>query len=204
MYQDGFGGPLNGGTDYSDNWGTPGQTFTVGASPITVTAITIKGAGSYGGFDLARYWVLSISTATGTASGTLGRVTQEISTGFVPAAGDSYLTFTLATPVVLAANTIYEYDIFTTDSSVGAPSANGGWYGFAKSTSDLYAGGVAMQNGYQSENSRQSANPGTINTPQSYDRTFFITAVPEPSSALLAGGTLMLAGLIRRRRRMEA
>jgi len=83
---------------------------------------------------------------------------------------------------------------------VGAPSANGGYYAFAKSLSDTYAGGVAMQNGYQSQNSRQSANPGTIDTPQAYDRTFFITAIPEPGTAVLVSGALVIGALGRRRR----
>lgn len=212
--QPNFGGPLDGGKDYSDNWGTPGQTFTTGAQNLNVTAITIKGANSYGGFDLARYFVLSISAAAGTTSGAMTRVAQEASQAFVPGAGDTYLTITLSTPVLLLANTIYEFDIFTTDNSdpnfysnpsIPAGSRNGGYYGFANSSSDVYAGGAAMQNGFQDINKRYSADPGSVNTAQSVDRTFFIqgTAVPEPSACLLFACSGM-AGLFLRRRRTNA
>ena len=185
-----FSGPaFNGGQDFSDNAGPPGQTFITGAVPFTLAAITVKGFANMGtsfGSLTAATWTISVSSVN---AGVLTLVDQETTGIFNPTNGANYLTFTFDTPVTLNASTSYAYDIFT---SVG-------YFGFAKSATDVYAGGSAMLHG---STSRAAADGASVINTQTVDRTFFIQAVPEPSTCLLILSSS--AGLIGLRRRRQA
>lgn len=180
---------LDSGMDFSDNGGPPGQSFTTGALPFTLDAIVVKGfendGNSFGSF-FNTTWTISVSTLN---LGVLTQVDQEVSGTFTPTNGSDYLTFTFETPVALSASTVYAYDIYTSE----------GYFGFAKSQTDVYAGGQALQHGSTQRTSLSGAN--AINL-QNVDRTFFIqgTAIPEPTSALLLSGGLVFLGLVRRRK----
>jgi hypothetical protein len=181
---------FNGGQDFTDNAGPPGQSFTP-ASALSLSAVTVKGfantGASFGGAVNTATWTVTISRVD--AGNVLTRLSQETAAGTAATSGSDYLTFTLAAPVPLTSGTQYAFDIFT---SVG-------YYGLAKSTTDVYAGGSAIQHG---STARASADGATFINAQTVDRTFFINPVPvpEPTSAALIGlaGALTLA---RRRRR---
>jgi hypothetical protein len=182
-------GAFNGSQDFSDNAGPPGQTFLTGPVAFTLEAITVKGFANTGasfGNLTAATWTISISSVSGTV---LTRVDQETTGVFVPVNGANYLTFTFDTPVTLNANSSYAYDIFS----------SAGYFGFAKSTTDVYAGGFAMQHG---TTARLAADGATIANQQTVDRTFYVqgTAVPEPSSCFLGlSGAVYLLGIRRKR-----
>jgi hypothetical protein len=178
---------FNGAQDFTDNAGPPGQSFTTGAVPFILSAVTVKGfannSNSFGGLATAT-WTLTISILN---AGVLTTVVQETSPVFNPASGSDYFTLTLATPVPLTASTVYAYDIFT----------SAGYVGFAKSTVNVYAGGTALQHG---STARTAASGATATNLQVVDRTFFIHAIPEPGVALLLGGALLGHYGLRRRR----
>lgn len=183
---------FNGGQDFTDNAGPPGQTFTVGATPLLLSAVTVKGfantAASFGGNVNTGTWTVTLSIVG--AGGVLTQLDQETADPAAVTDGSAYLTlaFNQGTPVTLAANTQYAFDVFSST----------GYYGLAKSTADVYAGGAAIQHGSVT---RTSATGATIVNPQAVDRTFFVsgTPVPEPAGA----GLLVVAagGMLARRRR---
>jgi hypothetical protein len=178
-------GPSN---DFTDNAGPPGQTFTP-ASSLTMTGLTVKGfantSASFGGTVNTGSWTLTISRVD--PGNILTRLDQETANPSAVTDGSAYLTFALDNPVSLNAGTTYAYDIF---SSIG-------YFGFAKSSTDVYAGGVAMQHG---GTSRTSADGVAFTNAQAVDRTFFVQGtVPEPASvSILAISAL---GLLARRTR---
>jgi len=193
--------PLYGGTtssgDGTENYYAPGQTFTTGAA-FSIGSITVKGAGSSGGFTSASPWVLTISQVVG---GKLIILDQETAT-FKPSVGNdtNYLTFTPATTVALSASTQYAFNISTSNNGSG-----GDWFALAKGTNstDALPGGDAMQFG--SGWAQVTGSPITGSQAWGpYDHTFFITAtdVPEPSVyAMALSGVGMLLGLQGWRRR---
>jgi len=178
---------LNGQRDFSDNGGPPAQSFTTGVSGFELAAVTVKGFAnnnsSFGTLSAAT-WTLSISSLSGS---TLTLIDQETTGVFNPTSGSAYITITLATPVTLAANTAYAYAIHTSS----------GYFGFAKSATDVLVGGQAFQHG---GTVRSAVTGATATNPQTgNDRTFFLHQVPEPSTlGLLGVGVLCLAA--RRRR----
>jgi hypothetical protein len=184
---DASGPAFNGSQDFTDNAGPPGQTFTTGPAGLTLNAIAVKGfantGASFGGNVNTGTWTVTVSRVDGGT--TLTQVDQETANPSAVTNGAAYLTITLDTPVVLAPNTQYAWDVFSSN----------GYFGLAKSSGDVYAGGVAMQHG---ATARTAANGATITNPQTVDRTFFINPVPEPSG--LAPAALVVAGLLARRR----
>jgi len=183
-----FSGPaFNGGQDFTDNAGPPGQTFTP-ASNLSLTAIAVKGfantGASFGGNVNTGTWTVTISRVD--AGNALTRLSQETADPAAVTDGSAYVTLALTNPVALTGGTQYAFDIFSST----------GYFGLAKSTTDVYAGGSAIQHG---TTSRTSADGAAIANIQVVDRTFFINpAVPEPGSmmVLALGG----AAMIRRRR----
>ena len=174
---------FNGGQDFSDNAGPSGQTFTP-ATNLSLKNVAVKGfannVASFG--NLPASFTVTISQVNGT---TLTQLSQEVSNSFNPVDGSDYYTFALASPVVLTAGTQYAFDISTT----------AGYFGFAKSSTDVYAGGSAFQAGSVS---RTSTTRETITNVQCVDRTFFINT-PEPASLSFIG-LGMVTPLARRRR----
>jgi hypothetical protein len=184
-----FSGPtFDGAKDFSDNAGPPGQTFTP-ASNLTLNAITVKGfantSASFGNAVNTGTWTITVSRVD--AGGVLTRLDQETADPSAVTDGSAYVTMTLANPVNLTGATQYAFDIFSSN----------GYFGFAKSLTDVLAGGDAIQHG---STSRTSADGATIINTQTADRTFFVNAsVPEPTS-LAALGLAAIAGMMRRRR----
>lgn len=153
--------------DFSDNSGPPGQTFTP-KTAFWLKAITVKGfANSPQSFGQGPFGRVTLSISQLDDGGVLKRLRQESATGGF-SNGGAYQTFTLASPLVLAAGKTYAYDLFTEQ----------GFYGFAKSASDVYAGGAAMQHG---DAPRISADGAPLTKAQASDRTFFINPVASES-----------------------
>jgi hypothetical protein len=181
---------FNGGQDFTDNAGPPGQTFTATAATPLLSAFTLKGfantGASFGGNVNTGTWTVTVSRVD--AGNILTRLDQESASPSAVTNGSDYLTFTLATPVALTAGTQYAFDVFSST----------GYFGFAKSTSDVYPGGAAIQHG---TTSRTAADGATIANPQAVDRTFFVNpAVPEPAAFALFA-VPAAAGLLARRQR---
>ena len=187
-------GAFNGQQDYSNNNPAPGETFTTtgAASSFRLNSVTVQGnnnAGPVGGvtYQNATYTLTLYSVAAGNATA------LQSSTYTFPGAPNatdsyqaSYLTFNLATPLTLAANTQYAYAI----------TANGGFYGFAGSG---VAGGIKTTGGQA-----VGVDPtfGGV-TNYAYSRNFDIglTAVPEPGTwAMLSAGGLVGFLLLGKRR----
>jgi len=179
-----FSGGFNGNLDYSDNSGAPAQSFTTGALPFTLGAVTVKGAGSSGGLSTVT-WTINLSTVS---AGVLTVIAQETTNTLAITSSSNYLTFTLDTPVALAASTVYAYSIYE----------SGSFYAFAKSSANDYAGGEAFNHGSAK---RMVATGDLVMNPQAVDRTFYLQAIPEPSTyALMA---VALGGLVIVRKRFR-
>jgi hypothetical protein len=179
---------FSGAQDFSDNAGPPGQTFTPNAN-LSLTAVTVKGfantSASFGGLVAGTNFTITISQVA--AGSLLTNLRQETADAAPVTDGSAYLTFNLAAPVPLVAGTQYEYDV----------SSSAGYFGFAKSSADVYVGGAAVQHG---STGRTSLTGAAITNPQAVDRTFFITAtaIPEPGSIGMVA--VALVGLLGRRR----
>ena len=181
---------FNGGQDFTDNAGPPGQTFTP-VTNLALNAVTVKGfantGASFGGNVNTGTWTITISRVD--AGNVLTRLDQETANPAAVLDGSAYVTLALSNPVNLTAGTQYAFDIFSSN----------GYFGLAKSSTDVYAGGAAFQHG---TTARTSADGATMANIQTVDRTFFINpSVPEPGSIMLlgfAGGAAML-----RRRRVR-
>jgi hypothetical protein len=125
-------------------------------------------AASFGGNVNTGTWTTTVSRVG--AGNILTRVDQETAVPTAVTNGAAYVTVTFdqGAPVTLDANTTYAFDIFSSS----------GYFGLAKSSADVYAGGVAMQHG---TTARTSADTATLTNAQQTDRTFFINPVPEPT-----------------------
>jgi hypothetical protein len=177
---------FSGSQDFTDNAGPPGQTFTP-ASNLLLSAVTVKGfadtGASFGGSVNGGTWTMTVSQIV---TGTMVNVSQETANPAAVTVGSDYVTFTLTTPVALTGGTQYAFDLFSSQ----------GYFGFAKSSTDVYAGGAAIQHGTVA---RSAPTGASITNTQTVDRTFFINPVPEPSSVMVLG--LGALGLLARRRR---
>lgn len=183
-----FSGPaFNGAQDFTDNAGPPGQTFST-LSGFSMASVTVKGfadtGASFGGGVNTGTWTITVSRVD--PGNVLTRLSQETANPSALTNGSAYLTISLDTPVVLSAGVQYAFDVFSSS----------GWFGLAKSSTDIYAAGSAMQHG---ATSRTSADGAAFANAQGVDRTFFIGAVPEPGSALLGLMGLFSFGFRRHR-----
>lgn len=146
--------------DFTNNAGPPGQTFTP-QTDLLLRAITVKGfADNAKSFGQGPYGKVTLTVSRVDDGNVLYQLSQESARGGFTK-GNAYQTFTLAKPVPLKSGQRYAYDIFT----------QGGFYGFAKSSSKVYPGGSAMQHG---STAHAAPNGAAITHPQQVDRTFFI------------------------------
>lgn len=178
-------------SDYS-NQQPPAQSF-MATEDFTLDGVTLKGGG--GSNTQSENWVINISSLSGT---TLTYLDSETIAYSPATANDTdYLTFTLTTPVALTSGNEYVFTVYNS-------SSGGGYFDFAKSASDVYAGGVA---GSENSPARWVATDGdafSTQTPDlNEDRTFFLEGVaPEPSTwAMMVGGLGLLLLVAWKRRR---
>src|SRR4051794_28852108 len=159
---------FTGSQDFTDNAGPPGQTFTATAATPTLVSFTLKGfantGASFGGNVNTAATTWTITTSRVDSGNVLTQLSQETANPSAITSGSDYVTLTLATPVPLTNGTLYAVDVFTSQ----------GYFGFAKSSTDVYAGGAAIQHG---TTARAAANGATIGNVQTVDRTFFVNGV---------------------------
>lgn len=208
-------GAGDGGRNYADNGGPPGQSFALPA-PSQITSFTVLGRGDSsaawnGGknpWDGSQVWGVLIGSVDGT--GAVTPIANETATGFTAGGAidvADYLTFNLGAPINVGAGN-YMFSIYLSGTT---PGSDGGWFGLAHAGSDAYAGGSAIN--YNTTIANPGGNAGGARrtftgglfaapVPGNYDYVFAVqgTVVPEPSAFALIGlGTLGLAAYRRRR-----
>lgn len=180
--------------------GTIGQTFTTGgnAGGYTLSAFSFQSVtystygytSDTGGITFTlRVGTIAASALTELSNETVaitGSEANQPANGFPATGNGNFVTFTLAEPVELAANTSYFFDMTLNAGANYFFQTNG-------TNTDPLAGGQAYH-------TVTGDKLGTTATLDAGDRVFHadIAAVPEPSSALL--GVLGVLALVRRRR----
>ncbi|MFK7911309.1 MAG: choice-of-anchor R domain-containing protein [Akkermansiaceae bacterium] len=166
------------------------QSFLTGGTAATLNAITIQLGGQEGRKDY--------NVRLGTVSGGVFTPTFADETSYTASvAPDQFVTFQLDSPIALAANTLYAFDVGIVGSSTGWQSG----ITTTRTSGNEYADGARFQgsnaNNYDDANSLDGYNYNA----QGNDLIFHldISVVPEPSVFALFGlGGLAL--ILRRRR----
>lgn len=221
-------GTQEGNRNFTDNGGPAGQTFTAPYDAM-INRISILSRGnaasgwSGGALPFTGTEVFGILIGRVNANGSLSSTSIETATGLVASANPTgWLTFELANPVSVTAGNTYAFSVAQW-SSAGMYN-NGGWFGFAHSDTDTYAGGYAFNLNSSIANNGNNADmvgsdgqakrfgfidpslpaPGNVlgyaaPVPGNYDYAFAVQVIPEPSALTLLGlGGLCLAVLRRR------
>lgn len=197
-------GSLLPNNDYTDNGGPPGELFTVSQNSL-LEDITVLGGDSWGPPSGLHLLIGSVDPSTDLVTplnGTLGKGGGESVP--TPANSNDYVTFQLATPIALTADTEYVFGLYSDNQ----------WYGLARSATDTTAGAVNFNDAdtFESDNSgRPSKNDGfgqyaVLNTGD-YQYVFAAqgaAVVPEPASIALFGIGAIGLILVARRRRYSA
>ena len=125
----------------SDSFGNPGktvgQTFTTGSEVLWLSAFTFRVRDSS---EPTKQYTIRVGTVYGS---TFTEVYTETATQSASTASGAYWTWTLDSPVLLAANTVYGVD-------VGLNSSTSAWQTgipYVYYTDDLYAGGTRFRSG---------------------------------------------------------
>jgi hypothetical protein len=137
---------------------TRGQTFTTGGTPVLLKAITYQTSSVA---MATKTYVIRVGTFSGS---TFTQIASETATQNFTWNAGAYMTWTLATPVLLAASTSYAIDVAmassTTDWPTGIPYLN--------TTGNNYAGGAYFTSG------TLGVGNSTIAINAAYDRTFHL------------------------------
>lgn len=193
----------SGTLNYYTNTGganNPGSTFTTGsnAGGYNLDSITVYVVDHHGGLTGTGG---TVQVQLGTAASSGGNVTLSNTAGHfasLPAAngGGNYFTYTFATPISLAANTLYGYGLFT----------NVGFSGLGLTTSGgttaqqlILENATGTSNTYNGTDATATVGNGADNAVFEAIGTPVGTAVPEPATLGLLG--VGAVAMLRRRRK---
>lgn len=187
-------GSANPGTDFGDNNGVPGQSFTVPAgAPVYLDSVSYKVniANTFSGFSAP--WGVQIARFDNLASGGFGERTDSngtaysaeyLNAGFTKVAytslaapaqptTDVWITATFDGPdrLTLLPGTTYSFQMF---------NAAGGYVNFYRGSGDTYAGGI----GFNPYGGSRQFNDNYVTPGDTADRTFHVglSAIPEPAA----------------------
>lgn len=180
--------------------GARGQTFTTGGNVpgYTLNAITVQS-------DKTTVGSASYRVRVGSVSGTSFTSFTPETGNFGAVADNEFVTFTLDTPLLLSANTVYGFDIGLFSPSPNA-FATVGWQ--LRNNTGQFAGGQRYTSTGPTQETRYLGS-GTVSfhNPADSDRIFHLDltanstgAVPEPATATIA--LFGLGGLMMRRWRI--
>ncbi len=167
-----------GNQDFTDNGGPPGQTFSIdGTGSFRLDAFTVLGRGDANGSSGVN-WSIQIGSVDN-ATGAITPLLEDISV-VSWAAKNTYLTFTLAAPVLLNAGSTYSFSLLSSN----------GWYGFAHSAEDVYAGGTSFNNNQAPDQPAGQSPARVFNgfaSPHVYDFVFAVQGSAVASSKTWSG-----------------
>ncbi len=194
------GGTLN----YYTNTGganNPGSTFTTGsnAGGYNLNSITMYVVDHHGGLT-GTGGTVQVQLGTAAASG--GSVTLSNEAGHfasLPATngGNNYFTYTFATPVLLAPNTLYGYGLFT---NVGYSGLGLTTTGGTSAQQLILENATGTSNTYNGTDASATTGNGTDNAVFEAIGTPVGTAIPEPATLGLLG--VGAVAMLRRRRKI--
>ena len=179
---------------FTNNDGAPaGETFTTGSNTAgyRLNSITVLDLSEQGGFADGTSVTVTISSVAAGNFSTMAILSGTVAKGTAAASGD-YLKLALASPITLAANSVFGYSLVTGAGYSGlgvdphADYSGGQLAMFAPGASNLFSG----------ELTPSALTPNAI-----FDAALTpIPAVPAPATLLLSGlGGLALLGVKRKR-----